>query len=72
MLKITPGETACRLQIRLLEGPTAGECYADVTYSHTSLGPAGDAFLAGFTADYYHGFMQQWERELNRFLQRAR
>jgi hypothetical protein len=72
MLKITPGETACRLRIQLLEGPSAGQCYADVTYSHTSLGPAGDTYVAGFTADYYRGFMQQWELELNRFLQRAR
>jgi hypothetical protein len=72
MLKITPGETACRLQIQLLDGPSTGECDADVTYMHTSLGPTGDTVVAGFTADYYRKFMRQWELELNRFLQRAR
>lgn len=67
MLKITPGVTACRLTIQLR--PAAGGCEADVTYSHTSLGPAGDAFVAGFTEDYYHGFMRDWESRLNHYLE---
>jgi hypothetical protein len=66
MLKITPGVTACRLQIKL--APDGAGCRADVTYSHTSLGPKGDEFVAAFTADYYRDFMQAWERELNHFL----
>lgn len=66
MLKITPGVTACRLGIEL--APRGGECFADVIYSHTSLGPQGDRFVAAFTAEYYHGFMQQWEAELNHYL----
>lgn len=70
MLKITPEVTACRLQIRLSGGPD--DCFADVTYSHTSLGPAGDAFNARFTGEYYRVFMQQWEKELNDFLMRGR
>ena len=66
MLKILPGVTACRLQIQLSEN---GEgCFADVTYTHTSLGPAGDEFVAKFTADYYRNFMQVWEAALNHFL----
>jgi len=39
-----------------------------VTYSHTSIGPAGDEFVAKFTADSYQEFMQAWEKELNHFL----
>ncbi len=66
MLKLTPGVTACRLQIQL--HPRGNDCHADVTYSHTSLGPEGDEFVAGFTAEHYHWFMQQWEKELNHFL----
>ena len=66
MLKILPGVTACRLQIQLSEnGP---ECFADITYSHTSIGAAGDDFVARFTADYYQRFMQLWENALNKFL----
>ena len=68
MLKITPGVTACRLEIRLQPAPAG--CFADVKYMHTSLGPQGDAFVAGFTAAYYREFMQAWESELNAFLAR--
>lgn len=70
MLKILPGVTACRLTIQLSENGT--ECFADITYSHTSIGPAGDEFVAKFTAEYYQNFMQAWEGELNRFLQATR
>ena len=66
MLKILPGVTACRLQIELSENGDA--CFADVTYSHTSIGPAGDEFVANFTAEHYQKFMQIWEMALNHFL----
>jgi hypothetical protein len=66
MLKIVPEVTACRLEIRLSEDGDG--CFADVTYSHTSMGVGGDEFVASFTADYYQGFMQTWEKELNHFL----
>jgi hypothetical protein len=66
MLKIVPGVTACRLNIQLSQESAA--CVADVTYTHTSLGPAGDEFVAGFTAEYYLKVMQAWETALNHFL----
>jgi len=66
MLKILAGVTACRLTIQLSENGDG--CFADVTYSHTSIGPAGDEFVAKFTADYYQKFMQAWEKALNHFL----
>lgn len=66
MLKVLPGVTACRLEIQLI--PNGDECFANVTYSHTSIGAAGDEFVAGFTADFYQKFMQDWEQELNHFL----
>jgi hypothetical protein len=66
MLKILPGVTACRLTIQLSEKDS--ECFADVTYSHTSIGSAGDEFVAKFTGDYYEEFMQAWEKALNHFL----
>lgn len=67
MIKITPGVTACRLsiQLRAVEGGSE----ALVTYSHTSLGPEGDAFVAAFTEEYYRGFMQDWEARINYYLQ---
>lgn len=66
MLKITPGVTACRLTIELAEA--AHGCDATVTYAHTSLGPAGDEFVAGFSAEYYEGFVREWEARLNHYL----
>jgi hypothetical protein len=66
MLKISPGTTACRLTIQLRE--EGAGCTADITYIHTSLGPAGDEFVAKFTPEYYQAFMQTWEKELNHFL----
>jgi len=70
MIKITPGVTACRLTLQLSGEGT--ECVADVTYTHTSLGPAGDAFVAKFTAEYFREFMRAWEKELNHFLTTGR
>lgn len=66
MLKITPGVTACRLVIKLT--PSAAGTDAEVTYSHTSLGPVGDAFVDAFTSEYYNQFMGDWESRLNHFL----
>jgi hypothetical protein len=66
MLKIVPGVTACRLEIQLSEN--GDECFADITYSHTSMSAAGDEFVAAFTTDYYRKFMQAWESALNHFL----
>ncbi len=66
MIKISPGITACRLTIQVR--PSQSGSTADVTYMHTSLGPEGDAFVAGFTEEYYAGFMADWETRMNDFL----
>ncbi len=66
MIKITPGVTACKLSIQVRDA-VAG-CEADVTYTHTSLGPHGDDFLATFTAEYYVLFMREWEERVNHYL----
>ena len=66
MLKITPNVTACRLTIQLR--PVASGSEAAITYSHTSLGPEGDTFVAAFTDEFYQKFMQDWESRLNHYL----
>jgi hypothetical protein len=66
MLKILPGLTACRLSIQVSENGSGS--FADITYSHTSLGAAGDDFVGKFTADFYRDFMQGWEKAFNYFL----
>jgi hypothetical protein len=66
MLKITPLVTACRLTIQLQPIATGSE--AVITYTHTSIGPEGDAFVASFTDDYYRQFMNDWETRINYYL----
>jgi hypothetical protein len=66
MVKITPTVTACKLSIQLTAAPGGSE--ALVTYSHTSLGPAGDALVESFTEEHYLGFMREWEAKLNHYL----
>lgn len=66
MIKVTPGVTACKLSIRLTG--TDDGCDAEVTYSHTSLGPAGDRVVDAFTEAHYQSFMRDWEARLNHYL----
>lgn len=66
MLKIIPLVTACKLTIQLRPVATGSE--ACITYTHTSLGPEGDSFVASFTEDYYRRFMQDWEKRINHYL----
>lgn len=66
MVKITPSVTACRLTIQL--NPAPGGCTAQITYTHTSLGPDGDTFVETFTEAHYAKFMQDWEARLNHYL----
>ncbi len=66
MIRITPELTACRLTIQLRA--TNGGSAAIVTYTHTSLGPRGDEFIAAFTSEHYARFMQDWETRLNHYL----
>ncbi len=66
MIKITPEVTACKLSIAV--SPAAHGCDAEVTYTHTSLGPRGDEFVAGFDAPHYLEFMRDWETRLNHYL----
>ncbi|MBU1713789.1 MAG: hypothetical protein KKD47_11910 [Proteobacteria bacterium] len=66
MIKITPEVTAGKLTIQL--NPVEGGSEATITYSYTSLGPEGDAFVASFTEEYYQQFMRDWEARINHYL----
>lgn len=70
MIRVVPGVTATRLRISL--SPEDRGCAADVSYRHTSLGPEGDAFVAGYTSRHYEQFMHQWETQLNHYLETGR
>ncbi|MDH4261119.1 MAG: hypothetical protein OEW16_12580 [Gammaproteobacteria bacterium] len=66
MIKVTPDVTACKVTIQVRAAGAGSE--ADVTYSHTSLGPQGDLFVASFTAEFYVQFMREWEDRINHYL----
>lgn len=66
MIKITPEVTACKLRIQLAAASEG--CKALITYTHTSLGSKGDAFIEAFTEEHYTAFMQDWEARINHFL----
>jgi len=70
MVRVTPGVTVCRLTIEV--APHGDGSAATVTYRHTSLGPAGDEIVNSFTEEYYRGFMEEWERRLNHYLDTGR
>ena len=67
MLKVTPGFLVVRLVIALRpRGERA--CYADVTYTYTALGPAGERYVQERTPAAYEEFMRSWEHALNAYL----
>jgi hypothetical protein len=68
LLKVVPDHTVCRFEITLT--PEAeGRSAAGIAYTCTALGPAGDAFLDGFTGAWYREFMEHWETALNHYLE---
>ncbi len=69
MIKLTAGVTACRLTIQVRASNEGS--LAEITYTHTSLGPEGDAFVEAFTEAHYAAFMKDWEAQMNRYLRRA-
>ncbi len=68
MYKVTPGCTVGKLQISLA-AQGKSQTAAAIAYEFTSLGPSGDTFLDGFTADWYVAFMQEWETLMNNYLE---
>ena len=64
MIYIIPEVTVCRLQIEVRPNG-ANASTANVTYSHTALGPEGRALVDQFTPTAYVQFMEAWESALN-------
>lgn len=65
-VRITPGETAAQLSIRLAKAPQGST--ARITYTHTSLGERGDAFVDHYTEAAFIEGMQSWETRINHYL----
>ena len=69
MVKITPDVTACLLQIVVRpDGKQGSE--AQVTYSHTAIGPEGKKLVDEFTEAFYQQIMTRWENFLSTHLEK--
>ena len=68
MFKVTPEFTVGKLQISLSAQGENGTL-ATISYEFTSLGPLGDTYLEGFTAQWYEEFMLVWEEQMNHYLE---
>jgi hypothetical protein len=67
MVKLIPDHTLTRLEISL--EPDAARCTrATISYEFTALSAEGEAFVKTRTAEWYEGFMRDWESVLNAYL----
>lgn len=66
-VKVTPRFVVTEIDIRLEE--CSGGTAAEVSYSHTALGPSGEAYVEDFSEEDYRAFMTEWEEELNHYLE---
>jgi hypothetical protein len=65
---VIASHSACKLEISLR--PQGDDrSLADITYTCTALGSAGDDFLKTLTPDWYRHDMQHWEQALNYYLE---
>lgn len=67
-IRVVPDQTVTRISIvvRALSDTSSA---ADIRYQHTALSMVGEAVVAGFTEEHFAGFMRQWERRLNHYLE---
>ncbi|MBI5030706.1 MAG: hypothetical protein HZB51_09275 [Chloroflexi bacterium] len=67
-IKVIPGFTVGEIEIQLRQGMN-DQTFAEISYSFTALSQKGVEFVEQFTVERYETFMQEWESELNHFLQ---
>jgi hypothetical protein len=65
--RFTPGSRTCLLQIGIVPFGD-GRSRVTITYTYTSLSPAGDQFLDAWTEDAFVEPLSFWERSMNHFL----
>jgi len=67
MYKVAPEHTISKLEI-LLVGDSGNYTTAHISYEVTAIGEAGEKFMEEFTEDWYEGFMVEWEKQMNHYL----
>ena len=67
MRKVTSKHTTVKLELSLV-GDSSGSTMAHISYEITAIGEDGDKFLEEFTEERYEGFMLEWEKQMDHFL----
>ena len=67
MYKVAPEHTISKLEISLV-CDSGNSTTAHISYEITAIGAAGDKFMEEFTEDWYEGFMVEWEKAMNHYL----
>ncbi|HUL75355.1 MAG TPA: hypothetical protein VLT86_19740 [Vicinamibacterales bacterium] len=65
--RVTPGSRTCLLRLAV-SAMDDGRSHVDISYAHTSLTPAGDAYLETWTNEAFLEAMVFWERSMNHYL----
>ncbi|MEN8213542.1 MAG: hypothetical protein ABFR19_04180 [Pseudomonadota bacterium] len=68
MYKVTPEHSVSKLEITLA-GESDNSTIAHISYEITTLGPAGNKLMEEFTEEWYEGFMVEWEKQMNYYLE---
>lgn len=68
MIEVVAGLAVIELEIEVRRDGT-NCCLCEVTYTYTALSEEGEAFVAARTETWYAGFMREWERLLNHYLE---
>ena len=66
-VRFTPESRVCVLCIDVRPHGD-GKSFVDIAYTYTTLTPAGNAFLDGFTEEAFLGAVKFWERSMNHWL----
>ena len=69
-VKVVPALYLLAAEIRL-ESAGAGGSRAHVAYTYTALSRDGENFVAERSAEWWEGFMREWEGSLNAYLSRS-
>ncbi len=67
LARFTPDSRTCVLRIAVSRTGD-GRSHVDVSYAYTSIAPAGNGFLDGWTEEAFRGAMVFWEKSMNYFL----
>lgn len=67
LIKVTPELLLTRVRIQVREAGE-GRSFAEISYTHTALGDAGQSIVDSLDAEQWQRFMERWESAMNHYL----